>query len=281
VPQLVEGEEEGSEGEFGEIDGVLRGVAIEGEEGLGGVGEGNEVTPTYTWQVDLLCTIPFTGAVVGNLVLAWHSDKMGERKLHLIFALICASVGFVFTAETLSAPFALLFALTVTSAAQWSLSGPFWGLVNEFHPIDKEANVVTPLVNSIGNLGGVVGPFLIGAIRDHSKTYRPALVALALLSTSAAIPICCLPDQHHHRHHHGSSGDDDDDKKGRSSSKNSGSSSSGASSPGAGASPSSSAGLEEKGSESDEDSSLSILEDNKEGFVDEEEGRGEETRGLL
>jgi len=148
----------------------------------------------FSWEVDLLCAVPFLGAVAGNLLVAWHSDKMGERKWHLVLCLLGASGGLVFTASAITAPVACLFSLTVTAAAMWGVAGPFWGLLNELTPCDEEALVLAPLVNSIGNLGGVFGPWMLGWIREHSKTYRPALAAMALFQVAAAIPICCLGD---------------------------------------------------------------------------------------
>jgi MFS family permease len=154
----------------------------------------SEEAPDFSWEVDLLCAVPYVGAAVGNLVVSWHSDHTGERKWHLVVALVCAASGFAFTSASLTSPVGCLFALTVTASAIWGASGPFWGLVHELTPCDAEANVLIPMINSIGSLGGLLGPFLVGFIRERSKTYRTALMLMAILSVAAAIPICSLDD---------------------------------------------------------------------------------------
>jgi MFS family permease len=78
---------------------------------------------TVSVVVLLLSAIPYMGAVVGNLWVAWHSDKYNERKMHVIGACALGSFGLVLTASTLHRPMLNLLALTLTAGAFWGVSG--------------------------------------------------------------------------------------------------------------------------------------------------------------
>jgi MFS family permease len=78
---------------------------------------------TVSVVVLLLSAIPYMGAVVGNLWVAWHSDKYNERRMHVIGACALGSFGLVMTASTLHRPIINLLALTITAGAFWGVSG--------------------------------------------------------------------------------------------------------------------------------------------------------------
>lgn len=145
-----------------------------------------------TVAVDLLSAVPYTFAVIGNLLNSWHSDKTGERRWHLIGALLLGSFGLLLTGSTLHRPFANLIALSLTAFAFWAVSGPFWGLVNELTPDDNDAAVFTALVNSIGNIGGFIGPLVVGLVHEHTHSFRPVMLILAATAAAGVLPICCL-----------------------------------------------------------------------------------------
>ena len=65
--------------------------------------------------------------------------------------------------------------------------------MNEITPDDNEAVMLAPMVNSVGNLGGLVGPVLVGLIKERTRTYRPALIALAISTVAAIAPLCSVP----------------------------------------------------------------------------------------
>lgn len=86
-------------------------------------GDARTPPPPHNLAVDLLSAIPYSGAIVGNLLNAWHSDRTGERRWHLVAALSTQALGLICTAASLEVPPLALFALTVTAAGAWSFPG--------------------------------------------------------------------------------------------------------------------------------------------------------------
>lgn len=70
---------------------------------------------------------------------------------------------------------------------------PFWALVNETTPNNIDSAMMTPLIQSIGNMGGLFGPLIVGLVRERSTTYKPALFVLAAFATTAVLPIFFVP----------------------------------------------------------------------------------------
>ena len=54
----------------------------------------------------------------------------------------------------------------------YMLKGPFWALATEQLPPVKAAASIAA-INAVGNLGGFLGPYLIGAIKDGTGSFGP------------------------------------------------------------------------------------------------------------
>jgi len=70
----------------------------------------------------------------------------------------------------------------------WGVIAPFWGLTTAFLA-GQAAAVGIACVNSFGNLGGFVGPFVVGFIKSHTGGYSDAFVYIALLIGLAALSV--------------------------------------------------------------------------------------------
>ena len=73
----------------------------------------------------------------------------------------------------------------------YSLYGPFWALPNEFLAGFSAAAGIA-LINSLGNLGGFVGPFAMGAINKRTGSFRGGLVFAGVSLLISAILILAL-----------------------------------------------------------------------------------------
>jgi len=72
-----------------------------------------------------------------------------------------------------------LAALSLAAVGIWGAMGPFWAMSSEFLSGTGAAAGIA-LINSIGNLGGFLGPYLVGLIRSRTDNFSLALFALAL-----------------------------------------------------------------------------------------------------
>lgn len=131
-------------------------------------------------QVGLLTAVPYTAAGVCMVANAFHSDRTGERRLHVAGAALVGAVGLMGCAF-FPTPLPSLFFVTVAAGGMWATNGPFWALpphvLRRGGPGAMAGGIA--LINAVGNLGGFVGPFLIGKIKDATGDYAPALFTLA------------------------------------------------------------------------------------------------------
>jgi ACS family tartrate transporter-like MFS transporter len=116
----------------------------------------------------LLTAIPALFQAIGMNMVGRHSDRTGERKLHLAISATTAAVALVL-AGSLRNPYLSLAALSITAGGIWGTVGPFWAMPTSIlTPAQKGVGI--GLINSVGNLGGFVGPYLVGAIRSNTAS---------------------------------------------------------------------------------------------------------------
>jgi ACS family tartrate transporter-like MFS transporter len=131
------------------------------------------------FTVGVLSAIPYAFGAVAMVVAGRHSDRAGERRWHVaIAALVCAAG---LTASTLST--GIIWSLATLSVAViglGSMFGPFWALTTATTRGVGAAAAIA-LVNSVGNTGGFVGPYLLGAINDATQSFAAGLIAIAVM----------------------------------------------------------------------------------------------------
>jgi MFS transporter, ACS family, tartrate transporter len=127
--------------------------------------------------VGLINGIPYLIAVVVMLILGYHSDKTGERRWHVAIAAFAAAAGFGLSAY-LHNPYLAMIALMASLVGLKSAMGPFWALSTTFLSGTAAAGGIA-LINSVGNLGGFVGPALVGILNDRTGSIRMSLWILA------------------------------------------------------------------------------------------------------
>jgi ACS family tartrate transporter-like MFS transporter len=123
--------------------------------------------------VGLINAIPYVVAVVVMMIIGYHSDRTGERRWHVAGAAFAAAAGFGFSAY-LHNPYLALMALMVALVGLKSAMGPFWALSTTFLSGTAAAGGIA-LINSVGNLGGFVGPTLVGVINDRTGNIKISL----------------------------------------------------------------------------------------------------------
>ncbi len=136
-------------------------------------------------EVGWTLMLPNAVAVVGLQFWTRHSDRSGERTWHIIAACLLVAVGVLLTANTFSAALALA-GLACVILGSWSAIAIFWTLPTMFLTGVAAAGAVA-LINSVGNISGFFGPYLIGLLRDHTGSFTVSLVALAVSSVIAAL----------------------------------------------------------------------------------------------
>ena len=131
-------------------------------------------------QLGWLTAVPFAFGAVGMLACSRHSDRTRERKGHLLGSFLCAAAGIAIAAPVEPWPVSLA-GLSLAAVGIFSAMPIFWTAVTQSVDGRLSAAVIAA-VNSVGNIGGLVGPLLIGAILHYTGSYTGSL-----LVTSAAL----------------------------------------------------------------------------------------------
>ena len=133
----------------------------------------------------LLNSVPYGFASVAMILWGRHSDQMRERRWHLAIPFLTLAVGLA-AGTVLSGLAPLICALTVAAAGVYMLKGPFWALATEQLPSTTAAPSIAA-INAIGNLGGFLGPFLIGAIKGGTGSFTLSLLPLIVFALISAV----------------------------------------------------------------------------------------------
>ena len=123
--------------------------------------------------------------IVFMLLNSAHSDRTDERPLHTAIPLLVMGTGFFGCALLPEHPLALL-SLALIPIGHCAAYGPFWSIPTRFLTGAAAAGGIA-LVVTIANVGGFLGPTLIGAMKDRFGTHGPAFMLLAACGIVAAV----------------------------------------------------------------------------------------------
>src|SRR3954452_2781597 len=128
------------------------------------------------FEVGLVSALPYVCGAIAMVVWARMSDRGTDRTFYPAVSLLVGSLGLV-TSTLLTSPAATVAALCVAVAGINSFVATFWAVPSSFLTGRAAAGGIAMIV-SIGNLGGFVGPFMIGQIRDYSQGFTAPLFAV-------------------------------------------------------------------------------------------------------
>jgi nitrate/nitrite transporter NarK len=140
-------------------------------------------------MVGFVSALPYLAASVGMVIIGKSSDRTGERRWHIAASAFLGAAGLVIAALA-DVPAIELAAIAFAAIGIWGALGPFWAISSEFLSGTGAAAGIA-LINSIGNLGGFAGPYLIGIVRSRSESFAGALLLLALCPFIGGI-ICLI-----------------------------------------------------------------------------------------
>jgi ACS family tartrate transporter-like MFS transporter len=134
--------------------------------------------------------IPYTVAIVGMIVIPRHSDRTGERKLHVAGSMLIAAAAFAIS--TIVSPVAAVGALAVGLFFLLGCHGVFWTMPAAILGGAAAAAGIA-VVNSIGNIGGFAGPYLVGLVKDATGSTNGGLLVLAAILVIGAFLATRVP----------------------------------------------------------------------------------------
>jgi ACS family tartrate transporter-like MFS transporter len=129
--------------------------------------------------------IPYIVGTVGMLLWSWSSDRHKERRMHFVVACVVACVGLIAVGWFNGSYWAIV-AMSFAAIGIYGSKPSFWPLPSSFLTGPAAAGGIA-LVNSIGNLGGFVGPYAVGWIKDSTGSFEAALYFLAGCALASAV----------------------------------------------------------------------------------------------
>lgn len=146
---------------------------------------------TSSFVLGMINAIPYFGAGVVMILVARYSDSTGERRGVVAVAALTAAIGFALSAWFKN-PYLAMAALTLAFIGIKSTIAPFWAMTTAFLGGTAAAAGIA-FINSVGNLGGFAGPYLVGLIKDKTGSNVAALLLLGTALLGMAIFTLALP----------------------------------------------------------------------------------------
>lgn len=144
-------------------------------------------------EVGLITAIPYGVAVIGMIFLSNHSDRTGERRLHYVANVVAGAAGLILSGVFASSPMLAMIFLSIGTLGVIGSMPLFWPLPSAFLAGTAAAAGIG-IVNSVGNLGGYVGPNIPIWAKHVSSNPSAALYIIAvILLIGAALTYFFIP----------------------------------------------------------------------------------------
>ncbi|WP_210604481.1 MFS transporter [Brevibacterium oceani] len=139
-----------------------------------------------------LSALPWMMAIGALIFVSTSSDRANERRWHAAVPLMIAAVALVISVFV-SNPWIALLGIGVAAAGQRSATPVFWNLPAGLVTGLGAAGALA-LINSVGNLGGFVGPYVLGYFSDLTGSSNGGLLIFAACFVVAAVMIVLYRD---------------------------------------------------------------------------------------
>lgn len=131
---------------------------------------------------------PGIAAVVAMVIWSRHSDRTGERTWHVVIACLLAAAGLFYCGVAASLA-GVLMALILVNIGVSASKPPLWSMPGRFLAGPAAATGFAT-INALGNLGGFVGPAVIGLLKGWTGSFLGGLYFVAgLLLLSALLTL--------------------------------------------------------------------------------------------
>jgi ACS family tartrate transporter-like MFS transporter len=146
------------------------------------------------FNTGLLTAIPYAVAAVGMVVIGRNSDRTGERRWHIALTAIVGGASFALAGVVHGiVPSIAMLSLAMLGLA--SMLGPFWALATSFlGGMGAAAGIA--LVNSVGNIGGFVGPNIIGYVQQTTNSFTAGLAIVGAVLAAGGLLVLSVPVRH-------------------------------------------------------------------------------------
>ena len=128
-------------------------------------------------RVTLFAALPFLAGFVMQQCNGWHSDKARERRWHAAVPIFLAGAALLLAVKFGSSTGLAVSLFTLVGASYFAFHPCFWAVPSTFLSASAAAASIG-LINSLGNLGGFVGPLMMGYLVTRTRSFTAGLLYL-------------------------------------------------------------------------------------------------------
>jgi D-galactonate transporter len=141
-------------------------------------------------QTGFVSAIPYVVGTVGMVLWSRRSDEKLERKLHAAVPFLIAAVG-IAGSTLVDSPALKMIALSFGAFGVFSVLPVFWTFPTAFLSGAAAAAGIA-VINSVGNLAGFFGPFVMGWLKDYTGNFAAGLWAIAACALMGMVIVLLL-----------------------------------------------------------------------------------------
>ncbi len=142
------------------------------------------------WQTGIVAAVPYVVGTIGMVLWGRRSDAKVERRWHTAIPLFVAAAG-IAVATQLDSPVLKMLAFSVAGFGIFACLPVFWTLPTAFLTGAAAAGGIA-VINSVGNLAGFAGPYVMGWLKDATGTFTAGLLTIAAAGLVAMVIVLLL-----------------------------------------------------------------------------------------
>lgn len=142
-------------------------------------------------MVTLIAAIPYCVGLFAILLIGWSSDRSRERRWHTALSMLATAIGLLLSVAFHNSTALAMAMFCVAAIGIYGYLPGFWALPTSFLSGTAAAASIG-LINSFGNLGGFVGPYVVGYLSATTKSFVAGVVYLSASALVAAFFVLSL-----------------------------------------------------------------------------------------
>ncbi len=142
-------------------------------------------------NISFLVIIPPIGSLLGQLAISWSSDHFQERRLHAAIPIYLGAIALACTVLSQGRLWLTVMLFTLAMTGLKAYLPAFWTLPSLFLTSAAAAGSIG-MINSVGNLGGGFGTYILGWIKKATGSFENGLLLLACSMVISATIIVLL-----------------------------------------------------------------------------------------
>ena len=134
-------------------------------------------TTSSNVTIGLLAAIPSVCTIAGMIWWGRRSDRLQERRWHLVLPMLFSAAGWVVTCFA-PEPSVRLAGVAMASTGAYTAMAIFWTVPDRnLAPHTRALGLA--VINAVGNLGSALSPIVVGALKDWTHSFTSGLLFAA------------------------------------------------------------------------------------------------------